>query len=43
VRQKIWERSAKTKGTGPVYIDIDASLVEIHSENKQQTAATCSC
>jgi hypothetical protein len=40
VRSQIWERTAKTKGTGPVYIDIDASLVEIHSENKQQTGAT---
>jgi hypothetical protein len=40
VRSQIWERSAETKGAGPVYIDIDASLVEIHSENKQQTAAT---
>ncbi len=40
VRGKIWERSAQTKGAGPVYIDIDASLVEIHSVNKQQTATT---
>jgi len=40
MRGEIWERSAQTKGAGPVYIDIDASLVEIHSENKQQTAAT---
>ena len=42
VRAQVWERSAVTK-TGPVFLDIDASLVEIHSENKQQTAATCSC
>ena len=40
VRSQIWGRSPKTNGTGPVYLDIDASLVEIHSENKQQTAAT---
>ncbi len=40
VRGKIWERTAQTKGTGPVYLGIGASLVEIHSENKQQTAAT---
>ena len=32
--------AAEDQGTGPVYLDIDASLVEIHSENKQQTAAT---
>jgi hypothetical protein len=29
VRQKIWERSAQTKGAGPVYIDIDASIVDL--------------
>jgi len=28
VRGEIWERSAATKGTGPVYLDIDGSLVE---------------
>jgi hypothetical protein len=40
VRGEIWERSAATKGTGPVYLDIDASLVEVHSENKQGSAPT---
>jgi len=25
------------KGTGPIYLDIDASLIEIHSENKEET------
>ena len=39
VRAKVWERSAVTK-SGPVFLDIDASLVEIHSENKEQTAPT---
>jgi hypothetical protein len=40
VRSEIWERSGATTGTGTVYLDIDASLVDVHSENKQQTAAT---
>jgi hypothetical protein len=31
VRAKVWERSAVTK-SGPVFLDIDASLVEIHSD-----------
>ena len=39
VRARVWERSAVTK-TGPVFLDIDASLVEIHSENKEQAAPT---
>lgn len=38
-RAKVWERTAETKA-GPVLLDIDASLVEIHSENKEATAAT---
>lgn len=37
VRATVWRRSSKTSGTGPVILDIDASLVEIHSENKDQT------
>ncbi len=39
VRAKVWERSGTTKA-GPVFLDIDASLVEIHSENKEQAAPT---
>ena len=39
VRAQAWERSAVTK-TEPVFLDIDAPLVEIHSENKEQTAPT---
>lgn len=39
VRAKVWARSAATTGTAPVVLDIDASLVEIHSENKEGTAA----
>ena len=34
VRAQVWARSAATTGTEPVYLDVDASLVEIHSENK---------
>ena len=40
VRGTVWERSAVTKGSGPVFLDIDASLVEIHSENKEGSAPT---
>jgi len=37
VRSKVWCRSAATTGTHPVYLDIDASLIQIHSENKEET------
>ena len=40
VRQQVWQRMAATTGTATVVLDIDASLVEIHSENKDGTAAT---
>ena len=40
LRTEVWSRSDATAGGGPVLLDIDASLVEIHSENKEQTAAT---
>ena len=40
VRAQVWRRSAATTGTAPVVLDIDASLVEVHSENKQGTAPT---
>ena len=39
IRSQVWTRSASTTGTGPVVLDLDASLVEIHSENKEGTAA----
>jgi len=42
VRARVSERSAATT-SGPVILDIDASLVEIHSENKAGTAPTYSC
>ena len=40
VRSKVWSRSSATTGTDPVVLDIDASLVEIHSEGKEQAAPT---
>jgi len=40
VRTKVWRRAAATTGTATVVLDIDGSLHEIHSENKQETAAT---
>jgi hypothetical protein len=38
VRTKVWRRMGATTGTAPVVLDIDASLHEVHSENKQQAA-----
>lgn len=40
VRDEVWSRTSATTGAAPVLLDIDASLVEIHSENKEQTAPT---
>ncbi len=40
VRKGIWQRSAVGADTSPVVLDIDASLVEIHSENKEKAAPT---
>ena len=40
VRTQVWRRSSATTGTDTVVLDIDASLVEIHSENKEGTAPT---
>lgn len=40
VRSQVWSRSAATTGIAPVVLDIDASLVEIHSENKEGAAAS---
>jgi hypothetical protein len=39
VRAQVWRRSAATTGTHTIVLDIDSSLHEIHSENKQETAA----
>jgi len=40
VRAEVWRRSSVTNRKDPVLVDIDASLVEIHSENKEQAAPT---
>lgn len=40
VRTEVWRRSQATKGKDPVVLDIDASLVEIRSENNEQAAPT---
>jgi Transposase DDE domain group 1 len=40
VRAQVWHRSSATTGVAAIVLDIDASLVEIHSENKQGTAPT---
>jgi hypothetical protein len=38
-RGVVWRRSSATTGKAPVVLDLDASLVDIHSENKEGTAA----
>lgn len=40
VRANMWRRMGATVGTATVVLDIDASLVQIHSENKQGTGPT---
>ena len=37
MRAQVWRRSSTTTGTAPVVLDIDASLVEIHTESKEGT------
>jgi hypothetical protein len=39
VRAEVWRRTSATDGDDAVILDIDASLVEIHSENKDGAAA----
>ena len=39
VRAGVWDRRGDASGSGPVVLDIDSTLVEVHSENKQQAAA----
>jgi hypothetical protein len=43
VRSEVWRRSAVTKGKTPVVLDIDASLVEVHTETKEGTGPHYSC
>jgi len=38
VRAQVWRRSAATTGTATVVLDNDASLHQIHSENKEEAA-----
>jgi hypothetical protein len=38
VRAAVWRRSSATTGTATVVVDIDSSLHQVHSENKEQTA-----
>ena len=40
VRSSVWRRMSATTGTATVVLDIDSSLIEIHSENKQGTGPT---
>jgi len=40
VRAGMWRRMSATVGTATVVLDIDASLVQIHSENKAGTGPT---
>jgi hypothetical protein len=40
VRSRVWRRSSVTNTAEPVVLDIDATLVEVHSENKAGTAPT---
>ena len=39
VRSDVWRRTTVTGGDGPIMLDVDATLVEVHSENKDGTAA----
>ena len=38
VRKQVWQRIAATTGAGEVILDVDASLHQVHSERKDQTA-----
>jgi hypothetical protein len=40
VRTHVWRRSSVTTGIDPVVLDMDATISEIHSENKQNTGPT---
>ena len=39
VRAKVWERTGAAVSAEPVVLDIDSTLVEVHSENKAGAAA----
>lgn len=38
IRSRVWARRPEITGDGPVVLDIDGSLVDVHSENKQGAA-----
>jgi hypothetical protein len=38
VRETVWRKAGLLKGSDPVVLDIDASLVDVHSEHKEGTA-----
>lgn len=40
LRARVWGRSSVTNSAEPVVLDIDATLVEVHSENKDDAAPT---
>jgi hypothetical protein len=40
LRAKVWSRTSVTTGSSPVILDIDASLVEIHTDGKEEAAPT---
>jgi hypothetical protein len=40
IRARVWRRSSVTNTADPVILDIDATLVEVHSEHKVGTAPT---
>jgi len=40
MRAKVWSRSSVTTGSAPVVLDIDASLVEVHTDGKEGAAPT---
>jgi hypothetical protein len=39
-RAAVWEQAGLIKGKRPVFLDIDATLTEVHSENKEGAAPT---
>ena len=39
MRERVWARRAPGDGAAPVVLDIDATLVEVHSEHKDGAAA----
>lgn len=39
IRTRVWSRTSAVTSKTPVFLDADASLVDIHSENKEGTAS----